>query len=82
VTNLANLPISVNQAQWHNVKVTLQGTTMSFYLNGQFVGAGALDTDWGTERRRFGLFIRTRDSNGAGGPFEFFADNIAVRDLP
>lgn len=82
VTTLANLPISVNQAQWHNVKVTLQGTTMSFYLNGQFVGAGALDTDWGTERRRFGLFIRTRDSNGAGGPFEFFADNIAVRDLP
>jgi hypothetical protein len=81
-TNLANLPITIDQGQWHNIKVTLQGVAMSFYLNGQFVGSGSTDSDWNTDRRRFGLYLQTRASNGAGGPFEFFTDNIGVADLP
>jgi hypothetical protein len=82
VGNLANLPSTLTQGQWHNVKVTLQGTTLMFYLNNQYIGSGSTDADWNTDRRRFGLYIQTRASNGAGGPFEFFSDNITVRDLP
>lgn len=82
LTSVANLPITLNQGQWHNLKVVQQGTTLSFYLNGQFVGSTAYDTGWGDGRRRFGLYIDVRDSNGDNGPFEFFADNITVRDLP
>ena len=82
LTTAANLPITINQGQWHNMKVVQQGTTLSFYLNGQFVGAAAYDASWGDARRRFGLYIDVRASNGTNGPFEYFADNIAVRDLP
>jgi hypothetical protein len=82
VTGLANLPITISERQWHNIKVIQQGTTMSFYLNGQFVGSGTLDSDWSTDRRRFGLYMRVRGTNGDHGPFEYFADNITVRDLP
>ena len=82
LTTAANLPITINQGQWHNMKVVQQGTTLSFYLNSQFVGAAAYDASWGDARRRFGLYIDVRASNGTNGPFEFFADNIAVRDLP
>jgi len=83
LTTVANLPVSINQGQWHNLKVVQQGTTLSFYLNGAFVASTTYDTDWGNERRRFGLYIDVRDSNGEGGnPFEFFSDNITVRDLP
>jgi hypothetical protein len=28
------------------------------------------------------LYIDVRDTNGDNGPFEFFTDNIGVRDLP
>ena len=79
---MANSPVTLTQGQWHNVKVTLQGTTLMFYLNNQYIGSGSTDADWDTDRRRFGLYIQTRASNGAGGPFEFFSDNITVRDLP
>ena len=82
LTTAANLPIAINQGQWHNMKVVQQGTTLSFYLNSQFVGAAAYDASWGDARRRFGLYIDVRASNGTNGPFEFFTDNIAVRDLP
>ncbi len=78
----ASLPVSINQGQWHNLKVTQQGTTLSFYLNGQFIKSVTYDAGWGDARRRFGLYIDTRDTNGDNGPFEFFADNIIVRDLP
>ena len=81
LTTAANLPISINQGQWHNVKVVQQGTALSFYLNGTLVGSTSYDTGWGDQRRRFGLYIDVRDSNGDNGPFEFFSDNIAVRDL-
>ncbi len=80
VTTAAALPITLNQGQWHNVKVVQQGTTMSFYLNGSFVGSGTYDSNWGDQRRRFGLYIDVRDTNGDNGPFEFFSDNIAVLD--
>jgi hypothetical protein len=76
-----NLPFSINQGQWHNIRVTQQGSTLTFYLNGQQLGSGNwYDTNWGDNRRRFGLYIDTRDSNGDNGPFEYFADNIIVRD--
>jgi hypothetical protein len=78
-----NLPTAVNQGQWHNVKVRQQGTTISAYLNGTLLGSAAYDSSWGDARRRFGLYIDVRDNNGAGGgPFEYFADNIGVLDLP
>ncbi len=64
------------------MKVIQQNTTMSFYLDGAFVGSGNYDSGWGDGRRRFGLYIEVRDSNGDNGPFEFFSDNITVRDLP
>lgn len=78
------LPVSINQGQWHNLKVVQQGKVLSFYLNGQLLGSGNwYATDWGDTRRRFGLYIDVRDTNGEGGnPFEFFSDNIIVRDLP
>jgi hypothetical protein len=78
------LPVSINQGQWHNLKVVQQGSVLSFYLNGQLLGSGNwYDTNWGDTRRRFGLYIDVRDTNGEGGsPFEFFSDNIIVRDLP
>jgi hypothetical protein len=82
LTTAANLPISLNQGQWHNLKVVQQGTTLSFYLNGTFVGSTAYDNGWGNDRRRFGLYIDVRASNGEDGPFEYFSDNITVRDLP
>ena len=80
----ATLPVSINQGQWHNLKVVQQGKVLSFYLNGQLLGSGNwYSTDWGDTRRRFGLYIDVRDTNGEGGnPFEFFSDNIIVRDLP
>jgi hypothetical protein len=81
-TTLVNLPYALNQKQWYNIKVIQQGTTMSFYLNGVKVGSGPLNADWNTNRRYFGLYIYVRDSNDANGPFEFFSDNITVRDLP
>ena len=81
LTTAANLPISLNQGQWHNLKVIQQKTDLSFYLNGTFVGSTAYDTGWGNDRRRFGLYIDVRASNGEGGPFEFFADNIVVADF-
>jgi hypothetical protein len=78
-----SLPTTINQAQWHNLKVRQQGTTISAYLNGTLLGSAAYDSNWGDQRRRFGLYIDVRDNNGAGGgPFEFFADNIGVTDLP
>jgi hypothetical protein len=80
LTAAADLPISINQGQWHNLKVIQQQTNLSFYLNGQFVGATAYDSSWGDNRRRFGLYIDVRASNGEGGPFEYFADNIEVID--
>jgi len=82
LTAATNLPVSVNQGQWHNLKVVQQGTSLSFYLNGAFVGSTAYDTGWGNDRRRFGLYIDVRGSNGDNGPFEYFSDNITVRDLP
>lgn len=83
VTSAANLPISINQGQWHNLKVVQKNDgTLSFYLNGQFVKSVAYDTSWSSTRRRFGLYIDVRDSNGDNGPFEFFSDNITVKDLP
>ncbi len=82
VTPAADLPFSINQGQWHNVKVRQSGTSLSFYLNGQLVATTTDNYGWGNERRRFGLYIDVRDSNGVNGPFEFFADNIAVMDLP
>ncbi len=82
LTTITDIPISINQGQWHNLKVRQQGTTLSFYLNGQFVASTTYDSTWGDNRRRFGLYIDVRDSNSADNPFEFFTDNIAVRDLP
>ena len=83
LTTVASLPVSITQGQWHNLKVTQQGSLLSFYLNGQLVASGYwYDTGWGDGRRRFGLYIDVRDSNGDGGPFEFWSDNITVRDLP
>jgi hypothetical protein len=76
----ADLPVSINQGQWHNLKVVQQDTTLSFYLNGQFIRSITYDSGWGDGRRRFGLYIDVRASNGDGGPFEFFTDNIAVKD--
>ena len=80
VTSAASLPVAVNQGEWHNVKVVQQGTTMTFYLDGTYIGQGSYDSGWGDGRRRFGLSIDVRDTNGTGGPFEYFADNIIVRD--
>jgi hypothetical protein len=82
LTTAAGLPITINQGQWHNLKVTQSGSTLSFYLNGVFLGSTTYDTAWGDSRRRFGLYIDVRDSNGDNGPFEYFADNITVRNLP
>jgi hypothetical protein len=83
LTTVASLPVSINQGQWHNLRVTQSGTTLSFYLNGAFVASTTYDADWGNDRRRFGLYIDVRGTNGEGGnPFEFFSDNITVRDLP
>ena len=82
LTTATNLPVSINQGQWHNLKVVQQGTTLQFYLNGQLVGSTTYDTAWGNDRRRFGLYIDVRASNGNNGPFEYFSDNITVRDLP
>ncbi len=82
VTSAANLPMSINQGQWHNVKVQQSGNRLWFYLNGLLVDSVTDNYGWSSQRRRFGLYIDVRDSNGANGPFEFFADNIAVRDLP
>jgi hypothetical protein len=82
LTTVANLPVSINQGQWHNLKVVQQGTSLKFYLNSQLIGSAAYDTAWGNDRRRFGLYIDVRDSNGNSGPFEYFSDNITVRDLP
>jgi hypothetical protein len=79
----ATLPVSIDQGQWHNLKVVQQGKVLSFYLNGQLLGTGNwYATDWGDSRRRFGLYIDVRGSNGDNGPFEYFSDNIIVRDLP
>lgn len=77
-----NLVTAVNQRQWHNLKVRQENTTISFYFNGALAGTAAYDSAWGDARRRFGLYIDVRDTNGDNGPFEFFADNITVRDLP
>jgi hypothetical protein len=82
LTTVANLPVTINQGQWHNVRVRQQGTSLQFYLNGQLIGSATYDSNWGNQRRRFGLYIDVRDSNGDNGPFEYFTDNIAVRDLP
>jgi hypothetical protein len=82
LTTAANLPVSINQGQWHNLRVVQQGATLSFYLNGTFIASTTYDTDWGNDRRRFGLYIDVRNSNGDNGPFEFFSDNITVRNLP
>jgi hypothetical protein len=78
-----NLPSTIDQGQWHNLKIRQQGTTMTAYLNGTQLGTATYDSSWGDARRRFGLYIDVRDNNGAGGgPFEYFTDNIAVVDLP
>jgi hypothetical protein len=82
LTSAAALPISISQGQWHTVKVVQQGTVLSFYLNGQFIKSTTYDSEWGNQRRRFGLLIDVRGSNGDNGPFEFFSDNVTVRDLP
>ena len=84
VTAAANLPFSITQGQWHNLKIRQSGTTLTFYLNGyQLSPAGGYDSGWGNNRRRFGTFIHIRDHNNDGGlPFEVFFDNVAVRDLP
>jgi hypothetical protein len=79
----ATVPISLNEEQWHNLKVVQNGKVLSAYLNGQLLGSGNwYDTNWGNERRRFGLYIDVRDTNSGTNPFEYFADNIIVRDLP
>ncbi len=81
VTTAANLPVSVNQGEWHNVKVVQLSGTMYFYLDGTYIGQGAYDTvNWNSNRRRFGLYIDVRDNNGDGGPFEYWSDNIIVKD--
>jgi len=82
LTTAADIPVTINQGQWHNLKVRQQGTTLSFYLNGQFLGSTSYDSAWGDARRRFGLYIDVRASNGTNGPFEFFTDNVGVLDLP
>ncbi|CAG0936701.1 hypothetical protein TFLX_05584 [Thermoflexales bacterium] len=81
LTAATDLPVALHQGQWHNLKVMQQKTNLSFYLNGQFVGSTTYDSGWGDDRRRFGLYIDVRASNGEGGPFEFFADNIEVIDF-
>lgn len=81
VTTATDLPSPLTQGQWHNLKVRQQATTLSFYFNGQFVASAQYDSTWGDQRRHFGLYLDVRDDNGVSGPFEYFADNIAVADL-
>ncbi len=81
LTTATDLPVSINQGQWHNLRVVQQGSTLSFYLNGQFVASTQYDSTWGDNRRRFGLYIDVRAANGDNGPFEFFTDNVAVIDF-
>ena len=77
----SSIPITLNTGQWHNIKVRQNGSAMEFYLNGQSLGT-ATYSNWDDARRRFGLYIDVRNSNSSTTPFEFFADNIAVKDLP
>ena len=39
-----NLPTTINQGQWHNLKVRQQGTTISAYLNGTLLGTATYDS--------------------------------------
>jgi hypothetical protein len=84
ITAAANLPFSITQGQWHNLKIRQSGTTLIFFLNGfQQPITGVYDSNWGDSRRHFGTYIDIRDSNNDGGnPFEVFFDNVGVRDLP
>ena len=77
----SSIPISLNEGQWHNLKVRQTGTTMEFFLNGQGLGTVTY-SNWDDARRRFGLYIDVHSSNNNDTPFEYFADNIIVKDLP
>ena len=71
-----------HQGQWHNVKVMLQGTTMTFYLNNQLDWLGIHRCRWDTRSSPVWPLHPNARFQWHGGPFEFFSDNITVRDLP
>ncbi len=81
ITPAADLLFPITQGQWHNLKVHQQGASLSVFLNGILLGSTTYDSAWGDARRRFGIYVDVRNSNGVGGPFEIFADNIAVADM-
>ena len=83
VTSAVNIPVTINQGQWHKLTIKQQGTSLIAYLNGNQLGTATYNSSWGDSRRRFGIFFEVRDTNNEGGePFEVFFDNVGVSDLP
>ena len=82
VIGQTNLPLGLAEGQWNTLKVRQQGTALTFYLNGNQLATASLDPDWSTSRRKFGIYIETRDFNNSTTPFEVFFDNVRITTLP
>lgn len=82
ITTETNLPSSISMGQWHNVKIRQQGTTITFYLNGSPLVNASYDPNWGSDRRKFGIYVEAKATNQVGGPLGILVDNVRVVDLP
>jgi hypothetical protein len=77
-----NLPAAIPAGQWHNLKIRQQGTAITLYLNGSPLVTVPYDSSWGDDRRRFGVYIETRQYTDSAGQLEIFFDNVRVSQLP
>jgi hypothetical protein len=73
-----SLPVTLLAGQWHTIKILQQGASITAYLGNQIIAQGGYDTNWGNDRREFGVYLETRGTNGEGGPFEIFFDNVRI----
>ena len=82
ITAQGNLPIGIVSGTWNTVKVRQVGNQFTFYFNGTPMATGTGSSDWSTNRRKFGVYVEARGSNGNNGPLDMVFDHVTVTQLP
>jgi hypothetical protein len=77
-----NLPAVIRARQWHTLKIKQENNNITLYLNNSELVTVPYDSSWGDDRRRFGVYIETRQYTDSKGQLEIFFDNVRVKQLP
>ena len=86
-TNLVNqiiLPAQYQRSkgQWGNLRVVVQNSYITVYVNGYPVIVNRYDATYTTTARKYGVFLHPQASNNNANPFKIRFDNVIVRQVP